>query len=74
MAYWINDECINCGSCEYECSFGSISEGTGKRLIDPDRCRECTACAQICPVFAIQPATELSYFLVNVADPGFTIH
>lgn len=72
MAYSINNECINCGSCEFECSFGAISEGEGKRVIDPQRCRECSACAQICPVYAIELERDLGYYLVS-PDTGFTL-
>ncbi|MCB0220079.1 MAG: 4Fe-4S binding protein [Chrysiogenetes bacterium] len=72
MAYNINDECINCGSCEFECSFGAISEGKDKHLIDPERCRECSSCAQICPVKAIELVSELGYYLVG-PDTGYTL-
>ena len=29
MAYIINDECLNCGSCEAECPVNAISAGDG---------------------------------------------
>ena len=61
MAYMITDECILCGSCEYECPNEAISEGDDKYVIDPDRCTECVGafnesqCAAVCPVEAPMP-------------------
>ena len=72
MAYNINDECINCGSCEFECSFGAISKGEDKHLINPECCRECSSCALICPVAAIELMPELSYQLVDPKS-GYTL-
>lgn len=61
MAYKITDECILCGSCEYECPNEAISEGDETYVIDPDRCTECigafdeSQCAAVCPVEAPLP-------------------
>ena len=52
MAYIINDECLNCGSCEAECPVNAISAGDGKYVINADECLECGACASVCPVGA----------------------
>ncbi len=49
MAYIINDECINCGSCESECPVSAISEGDGKYVIDEGTCIDCGACAGVLP-------------------------
>ena len=54
MAYIINDECINCGSCESECPVEAISEKDGKMVIDADKCIDCGSCAGTCPVGAPQ--------------------
>lgn len=54
MAHKISDECINCGACEAVCPVGAISEGDGKRVIDPDVCVDCGACEGECPVSAIE--------------------
>lgn len=54
MAHKISDECINCGACEAVCPVGAISEGDGKRVIDPDTCVDCGACEGECPVSAIE--------------------
>ena len=53
MAYIINDECINCGSCESECPVSAISEGDGKYVIDADACLDCGTCEGECPTGAI---------------------
>lgn len=57
MAYFINNECIACGSCEPECPTFAISEGEIYE-IDREKCIECGACADICPVSAIVPDEE----------------
>ncbi len=55
MAYFITDQCINCGVCEPECPVNAISEQGDKRVIAPDVCTECGICASVCPVQAIDP-------------------
>ncbi len=55
MAYKINDECTNCGSCEPECPVEAIKEKDNKiRVIDASLCTSCGACADVCPVEAIE--------------------
>ena len=54
MAYKVNDDCVNCGSCDSECSVDAISEKDGKRFIDPDKCVSCGACASACPTESIK--------------------
>ena len=49
MAYVINDDCANCGSCAAE----AISEGEGKYVIDADACLDCGTCEAECPTGAI---------------------
>jgi len=53
MAYKVTDTCVDCGSCEGECSVSAISEKDGKRYIDPATCVSCGACAGVCPQEAI---------------------
>ena len=61
MAYTITEECILCGSCEYECPNEAISEGDVTYVIDSDRRTECVGffdesqCAAVCPVDACVP-------------------
>lgn len=52
MAYFITENCINCGSCEGECPVSCISAGEDRFVINPEQCIECGACANICPVGA----------------------
>ncbi len=52
MAFFINDDCINCGACAGECPSSCISEGDTKYVIDEDACVDCGACANVCPVNA----------------------
>lgn len=55
MAFFINDECINCGACEPECPTEAISQGETKYVIDPDKCIDCGACNDVCPTGAPNP-------------------
>ena len=62
MAMKITDECIACGSCEFECPVSAISEGEEYYEIDPDVCVECVGyfdtqqCVEVCPSDAIVKA------------------
>ncbi|HOF33129.1 MAG TPA: 4Fe-4S binding protein [Spirochaetota bacterium] len=55
MAYFITEQCVNCGVCEPECPVNAIRENADKRIIDSDKCTECGICASVCPVQAIEP-------------------
>lgn len=52
MAYVINEDCTECGTCQSECPVEAIHEGS-PYSIDPDACTDCGACAAVCPVEAI---------------------
>ena len=54
MAYFINDDCINCGACEPECPTNAISAGDDKYVIDANECIDCGACVDLCPTEAIK--------------------
>lgn len=45
--------CIGCGKCEKECKFGAISITANLSYIDPDKCRLCRKCVEVCPTHAI---------------------
>jgi ferredoxin len=55
----INDKCIRCGACEWECPNQAISPGALRPVVDADRCTECygffgeSQCIVVCPVQAI---------------------
>ena len=55
MAYFINDECINCNSCEDICPSNAIISASDKYEIDEDNCSDCGSCTDVCPVDAIHP-------------------
>ena len=55
MAYFIHEDCINCGVCEAECPVSCISAGDSTYVIDGDVCVDCGACADACPVGAPKP-------------------
>ncbi|ADL13511.1 DUF362 domain-containing protein [Acetohalobium arabaticum] len=54
MAYTINDECVDCGTCVEECPVDAIIEGDDHFEIDEDECVECGNCLDACPVEAIE--------------------
>ncbi len=57
MAYFINEECIQCGACESECPEGAISlKDDGNYVVDAALCQDCGACADVCPTGAVNPA------------------
>nr|HPQ60019.1 4Fe-4S binding protein [Syntrophales bacterium] len=45
-------------ACELECPVEAISEGEDIYVIDPEKCTDCGACADICPVEAILPGED----------------
>lgn len=45
--------CIGCGKCEKECKFGAITIQGNLSYIDPDKCRLCRKCVEVCPTNAI---------------------
>ena len=55
MAYFITEDCVNCGACEPECPVDCIKEGDGIYIIDKEVCTGCGACVDSCPVDAIKP-------------------
>lgn len=55
MAYFINEDCINCGACESECPVSCISSGDSTYVIEENDCIDCGSCANVCPVSAPQP-------------------
>jgi len=56
MAYFINDDCVDCGACVSECPVDAISETDGKFVVDAELCVSCGACAGVCPVSALNEA------------------
>jgi ferredoxin len=56
MTYKINTDCISCGACETECPDGAISQGADTYVINPDLCKDCGKCAEVCPTDSCVPA------------------
>ena len=46
--------CIGCGKCARECKFEAITVGQNLAYIDPNKCRLCRKCVEVCPTKAIQ--------------------
>ncbi|MFT8317390.1 MAG: 4Fe-4S binding protein [Sporolactobacillus sp.] len=55
MAYKINEYCIACGACEFECPSGAISFDGIQYAIDPEKCTDCGTCMEECMNEAIEP-------------------
>ena len=53
---YVTDLCQGCVArpCESACRFGAIKVTDGKSKIDPEKCKNCGMCAQVCPYQAIQ--------------------
>lgn len=53
---YVTDLCQGCVArpCENTCKFGAIKVVNGKSTIDPEKCKNCGMCAQVCPYQAIQ--------------------
>lgn len=52
---YVTDLCQGCVArpCVNTCKFGAISVKNGKSVIDPEKCKNCGMCAQVCPYQAI---------------------
>ena len=53
MAFFITDECIDCGTCQENCPNEAIVEEDGKLVIDRELCISCGMCESSCPMGAI---------------------
>ena len=52
---YVTDLCQGCVArpCVNTCKFGAISIQNGKSVIDPEKCKNCGMCVQVCPYQAI---------------------
>ena len=52
---YVTDLCQGCVArpCQSACKFGAIKVENGKSVIDPEKCKNCGMCAQVCPYQAI---------------------
>lgn len=46
--------CIGCGKCVKECKFEAITLWQNLSYIDPNKCRLCRKCVEVCPTHAIR--------------------
>jgi Fe-S-cluster-containing hydrogenase component 2 len=59
MSVVIQQTCVTCGACEWECPNEAISPGSVRPVVDAQRCTECygffgeSQCMVACPVSAI---------------------
>lgn len=59
MSVHINETCITCGACLWECPTEAISAGNPRPIVEKDFCTECygffgeSQCMVVCPVDAI---------------------
>lgn len=45
--------CIGCKMCEKACKFDAVHVEDNLAFIDPEKCKNCGACAKVCPTYAI---------------------
>ena len=45
--------CIGCRKCEKACQYGALRWNDNLAAIDPDKCTNCGACVEVCPVGVI---------------------
>lgn len=57
MKFQINDICIKCGACAFDCPVDAITHN-GKRFVIGPKCIDCGDCYTICPVGAVQRIDE----------------
>ena len=52
----VTEACQGCLArpCQQACKFGAISFSDGRSHIDPEKCKNCGMCVQVCPYQAIQ--------------------
>ncbi|MDO4530414.1 MAG: EFR1 family ferrodoxin [Bacillota bacterium] len=53
-SFYVTDQCIGCGLCEYHCTSGCIEMIAGKPVWTADTCNMCLGCINRCPAKAIQ--------------------
>lgn len=59
MSVQINERCVTCGACLWECPTEAISAGDPRPVVNEDSCTEChgffgeSQCIVVCPVEAI---------------------
>ncbi|MFH1045515.1 MAG: EFR1 family ferrodoxin, partial [Candidatus Omnitrophota bacterium] len=58
-SFWVNEQCTHCGLCQRVCPVHNITIEEGKPVWH-NRCEQCMACLQWCPVEAIQSGRSTS--------------
>lgn len=53
MKLTINEQCIQCGTCEQGCPGDAIGKKEDKYIIDSNKCLQCGTCFSNCPSGAI---------------------
>ncbi len=69
MAVYVNENCITCGACLWECPTEAILPGDPRPVVDRNLCTECygffgeSQCIVVCPAEAVvvipEPVKEL---------------
>jgi len=71
--HYHEDRCINCKRCTQVCPHRVFTEGSDHaRLVRPEACMECGACATNCPVKAIevQSGVGCAWAMISAALRG----
>ena len=54
QVHWLENRCIDCGTCVEACPTGCLSETPKGIEIDRQRCRACGICTRACPANALE--------------------
>lgn len=65
--------CLGFGDCQKVCPFDAIvMSEAGLPVVDPDKCKACNKCVEICPkkLFELTPAANTVYVACSLRYPG----
>lgn len=67
--------CLGYGECKAACEFGAISIVDGIAVIDPEKCRACGKCIEVCPrnIITLVPYSKKHHILCNSQDKGVEV-
>jgi len=57
--------CMGLGNCERACEFDALHVIDGVAVVDPEKCRSCTACVRACPKGIIQMIPADAHYTVS---------
>ncbi len=70
-----NFGCLGFGECKAVCEFGAISIKDGIAVIDPEKCKGCNKCVEVCPrnIISMVPYSKKHHIMCNSKDKGLDV-